>query len=277
MCEHFSVQAFKALQCELRPREGGRYESTLRSGQASGSGTGSSAGVILCSSAMSASAFERHQVRMYGKPMASLIHPGHPLMAAITDLIIEAHATKLKQGTVFVDPTDEGDTPKVMIMLDHAVRESPYGQDERQVASRRMQFVQIDAQGTVTSTGWAPHLDLEPLPEEDASLIQDILRQPWLCETLEQQALNYAAEKLARRKGQDASLFSADATRRAQIEHIAMQKVFEYERANGYTTEDVSAEKCGWDISSFKPGHPDRHIEVKGRAKGQSTITVIRN
>ncbi|MDZ7760883.1 MAG: DUF3883 domain-containing protein [Desulfovermiculus sp.] len=56
-----------------------------------------------------------------------------------------------------------------------------------------------------------------------------------------------------------------------------MQKVFEYERANGYTTEDVSAEKCGWDISSFKPGHPDRHIEVKGRAKGQSTITVIRN
>jgi hypothetical protein len=82
---------------------------------------------------------------------------------------------------------------------------------------------------------------------------------------------------LARRKGQDTSLFSADATRRAKIEHMAMQKVFEYERANGYTTKDVSAEKCGWDISAYKPGHPDRHIEVKGRAKGQGTITVTRN
>ena len=56
-----------------------------------------------------------------------------------------------------------------------------------------------------------------------------------------------------------------------------MQKVFEYERANGYTTKDVSAEKCGWDISAYKPGHPDRHIEVKGRAKGQGTITVTGN
>ncbi|MDZ7760882.1 MAG: hypothetical protein U5L00_11580 [Desulfovermiculus sp.] len=170
----FFMQAFKALQCELRPREGGRYEIRYVPGSIRERDRviGGRDPVLkryerIC--------FERHQVRMYGKPMASLIHPGHPLMAAITDLIIEAHATKLKQGTVFVDPTDEGDTPKVMIMLDHAVRESPYGQDERQVASRRMQFVQIDAQGTVTSTGWAPHLDLEPLPEEDASLIQDIL------------------------------------------------------------------------------------------------------
>ena len=56
-----------------------------------------------------------------------------------------------------------------------------------------------------------------------------------------------------------------------------MQKVFEYEHAHGYTTRDVSAEKCGWDISAYKQGHPDRHIEVKGRAKGQSTITVTRN
>ena len=56
-----------------------------------------------------------------------------------------------------------------------------------------------------------------------------------------------------------------------------MQKVFECEQANGYTTKNVSAEKCGWDISSYKSGHPDRHIEVKGRAKEQQTITVTRN
>ena len=322
--------------------------------------------------------FERDLIRLYGKPMASLIHPGHPLMSAITDLIIESHATKLKQGAVFLDPADESDTPKVIIMLDHAVRESSYGRDDRQVASRRMQFVAIDAQGRVTNAGWAPHLDLEPLSEEDTGLIQDILQESWLSETLEQQALDYAAEKLvpehyqeikeqrerqvqktlnavnerltkeiehwqdryfqlkdaleagqqprmqpenakrraeelrarleqrtkelmakrnvassspvavggalvipagllAKRKGQDTSLFSTHAARRRHIEHIAMQKVFEYEQASGYITKDVSAEKCGWDISAYKTGCPDRHIEVKGRAKGQNTITVTRN
>ena len=47
--------------------------------------------------------------------------------------------------------------------------------------------------------------------------------------------------------------------------------------------KDVGAEKCGWDITARPPANadrsikPDRHIEVKGRAKGQSTITVSRN
>jgi hypothetical protein len=30
--------------------------------------------------------------------MASLIHPGHPLMQSVTDLMLEQHRNKLKQG-----------------------------------------------------------------------------------------------------------------------------------------------------------------------------------
>ena len=50
----------------------------------------------------------------------------------------------------------------------------------------------------------------------------------------------------------------------------------------GHEVIDVSAQKCGWDITSI-PMHsdgripPSRHIEVKGRAKGQTTVTVTRN
>jgi len=45
---------------------------------------------------------------------------------------------------------------------------------------------------------------------------------------------------------------------------------------------DVSALNCGWDITSIPPAldgkMPEtRHIEVKGRSKGQSTISVTRN
>ena len=47
----------------------------------------------------------------------------------------------------------------------------------------------------------------------------------------------------------------------------------------GCRVVDVSAQKCGWDITSYPPAvdgkQPEaRHIEVKGRVKGASTVTI---
>ena len=76
--------------------------------------------------------------------------------------------------------------------------------------------------------------------------------------------------------------FCADAAARERIERLAMQAVIEAERALGHMVHDVSAEKCGWDITAIAHDLGDltgveRRIEVKGRAKGQSTITITRN
>ena len=76
--------------------------------------------------------------------------------------------------------------------------------------------------------------------------------------------------------------WTADAAARAQVEQIAMRAVMDAERALGHDVIDVSAEKCGWDVTSLPKAldgrlPPSRHIEVKGRAKGQATITVTRN
>ena len=86
---------------------------------------------------------------------------------------------------------------------------------------------------------------------------------------------------LAQCKGE--ATFTADVEARSRIEQIAMQAVMEVERSFGHDVWDVSAEKCGWDITARpKPDpdgsiKPDRHIEVKGRTKGQTTITISRN
>lgn len=74
--------------------------------------------------------------------------------------------------------------------------------------------------------------------------------------------------------------WSADAKARKRIEMLAMDAVIKAEEANGYRCFDVSAQNCGWDITSIPPkdsGLPDRHIEVKGRVAGQPTITVTHN
>jgi len=86
---------------------------------------------------------------------------------------------------------------------------------------------------------------------------------------------------LTERKGE--ATFSVDAESRKMIENIAMDAVIKTEQKLGNSIKDVSSEKCGWDITSRPPTEkdgsikPDRHIEVKGRSKGQSTITVSRN
>ena len=63
-----------------------------------------------------------------------------------------------------------------------------------------------------------------------------------------------------------------------------METVMETERGFGHEVKDVSAEKCGWDVTATIP-HTDptkpmknaRHIEVKGRVKGAPTVTLTRN
>jgi superfamily II DNA or RNA helicase len=380
----FFTEAFQNLNGEMRPREAGRYEvrhvpAAIRERDRV---IGESRTPVL--KKYERICFEKQLVRVHGKPMADLIHPGHPLMHATTDLILSAHRGKLKQGAVLVDPNDDGLEPKVLFMIDHCVREgiSEKESDKPHIASRRLQFVEIDSQGNAYHAGWAPHLDLQPIDDYDRKLVQDILDAPWINANLEGLALNHASQHLvpehyqevktrrerqadkvlaavnerlvkeinywsdryiklsddvaagkqprmqpemarrrvdelterlaqrkreleamknvvsstpvviggalvipqgllAQRKGE--TTFCADAEARSRIENVAMQAVMEIERGFGHEVKDVSAEKCGWDVTARPPANPDgsippdRHIEVKGRAKGQSTITVSRN
>lgn len=380
----FFTEAFQTLSGEMRQRESGRYEvrhvpAAIRERDRI---IGESRTPVL--KKYERICFEKQLIRVPGKPMADLIHPNHPLMAATTDLVLSAHRSKLKQGAVLVDPNDDGIEPKVLFMVDHSIREGEnQGSDGKPViASRRLQFVEIDQQGNTHHAGWAPHLDLQPVDDYDHKLVQDILNAPWITGNLEALALNHASQKLvpehyrevktrrerqadkvlaavnerlvkeinywsdryiklsddvaagkqprmqpemarrrvdelterlaqrkreletmknvvsstpvviggalvipqgllAMRKGE--TTFTADAQARARIEQVAMQAVIRNEESLGHTTKDVSAEKCGWDITARPPTLPDgslpqdRHIEVKGRAKGQEVITVSRN
>ena len=381
----FFNQAFQQLGGELRAREPGRWEISHvpaiireRDRQITGRDRRNLNPVLrkyerVC--------FEKQYVRLIervGAPMASLLHPGHPLMQSVTDLVLEQHRNTLKQGAVLIDPHDMGLIPRVTFIIDHSVKE---GNNPDRVVSRRMQFIEIDPQTNPSNAGWAPHLDLESPSETDQRLVEDMLRAPWITQNLEQVALGHASSQLvpehfdevrsrrerqvdktltavherlvkeinfwsdryikfkedldagkdvrlaldnvrrtideltARRETREKELlamrhvisatpvivggalvipagllaqrkgepgWSADAAARARVEQVAMQAVMDAERTLGNKVFDVSAQKCGWDVTSNPPAQdgklpPSRHIEVKGRAKGQTTITVSRN
>ena len=70
---------------------------------------------------------------------------------------------------------------------------------------------------------------------------------------------------------------------RQAIEYAGMKAVMDIERMLGYIPSDVSAKKCGYDVESEIPKDKQtgegclRFIEVKGRAKGATTVTVSKN
>ena len=374
----FFNEAFDRLGGKLREREAGRYEITYVP-----------VNLRECDRVIGVRepvlrkyervCFAKDLVRQERKPMAALLHPGHPLMQATLDVVLEKHRPCLKQGAVLVDPVDEGTEPRVLLVIDHGIRDGSSTQDR--LVSRRLHFVEWHPDGRVSNAGPAPYLDYSVLNATDRDLIEDILDADWLGADLETKAIAYAAqrlvpehlqevkgrrqsevdktlaavherlvkeinywstraiklqeevqagrqprmqpenarrraeeltERLARRQkelearrhvisntpqavggvlvipqgllaerkgeaGHTPDQFSADAEARSRIERLAMEAVMAAERALGNDPEDVSADKCGWDVTSRTPEHDLRFIEVKGRAEGAATVTITRN
>ena len=99
----FFTEAFQTLGGEMRNRESGRFEvrhvpASIRQRDRI---IGETRTPVLRK--YERICFEKQHVRQQGKPMADMIHPSHPLMHASTDLVLEAHRSKLKQGAVLDD------------------------------------------------------------------------------------------------------------------------------------------------------------------------------
>lgn len=385
----FFMKAFEALGGSIYAREGARFEITHvpsiiheRDRMIAGRNRRDIAPVLkryerVC--------FTKEAVQPADRPgltRAALLHPGHPLMLAMSDLLLEQHGNLLRQGAILVDPTDDGEEPHLLFLLTHEMKSG-----DGQVISKRLQFVRVAPDGGATFAGWAPHLDLEPITSADRALLTDILSASWIRGDQEQRALALAAATLVpehqaevvtrrvayvdkilaavherltkeiafwsdrwikltedqaagkdvrlnlenarrtiadlegrlenrrqelklirhvtsatpvvlggalvvpagllrRRRGepldQGGTTFSVDAAARRRIEHLAMEAVRRAEEARHCHVVNVSAAKCGWDLTSYPPAvdgkQPDsRHIEVKGRVKGATTVTVSRN
>ena len=62
-----------------------------------------------------------------------------------------------------------------------------------------------------------------------------------------------------------------------EAEAIAMEAAMEFERSQGWTPHDVSANNEGYDIRSISPDQIKRYIEVKGRSGGDGSVMLSEN
>ncbi len=144
--------------------------------------------------------FEKELVTLPGKPQAALICPGHPLLDAVIDHLLDQHRDLLKQGAILVDPHDDGESMRVLFYLEHTIQDASLDAAGRpRIVSRQLQFVELDEQGTSRPAGYAPFLDYRPLEEAEQALVEPLRALPWLKRDLEEQARIYAITELVPR------------------------------------------------------------------------------
>jgi hypothetical protein len=120
-----------------------------------------------------------------------MIHPGHPLMLAVSDIVLEQHSNLMRQGAILVNPSDEREEASLLFLITHEIKS---GDDT--VLSKRLQFIHVTPIGKACFAGWAPHLDYEPLPTTDRVLLTNLLQSDWIRADQEQKALAMAANAL---------------------------------------------------------------------------------
>ncbi len=192
----FFLEAFRQLGGTVHERESHRYEIThvpaIIRNRDRQIGTGQP--VLQRYERIT---FEKPLISLHGKPVASFVCPGHPLLDATIDILRERHRDLLKRGAVLVNPSDGGDGLRVLFYLEHAIQDARIGLDgNRRVISRRLQFVEIDGQGNARAAGYAPYLDYRPLHDDERELLAGTLEAPWLRADLEKQAMSYAIQQL---------------------------------------------------------------------------------
>jgi superfamily II DNA or RNA helicase len=135
--------------------------------------------------------FEREQVNVAGKPKAALVAPGHPLLDAAVDLVVERYSSLLKQGTVLVDGNDSGDEPRLLVALTQRITN---GHNPARTVSKRFDFVEIRRDGTAEPAGPAPYLDYRPPADDETPVLAGLLDDSWLARDPERAAISWAVE-----------------------------------------------------------------------------------
>lgn len=144
--------------------------------------------------------FHKGDVRLDGKPPAALVAPGHPLLDATIDLVLERHRDTLRQGAVLVDTSDLGTAPRILFYLEHSITDGRKDSNKNPLTiSRQLQFVEITRDGQLVAAGYAPYLDYTPATPEQLAAVQPLLDEPWLSQNLEQRALGFAIEQIVPR------------------------------------------------------------------------------
>ena len=195
--EAFFSEAFKSVGGKMRPREKGRYEITsvpfsVRNRDMQ---IGSGDPVLkryerVC--------FDKEYCNIAGSVPAALLAPGHPLLEATIDLILERNVDVLKRGAIFIDDSDFGTEERILFYIEDSVQDGtllPNG--AKRIISKNIHFIELKEDGKAINAGYAPYLDYRSATEDEVQAIKQYINQKtWLADNVEDKAVSYAVSEI---------------------------------------------------------------------------------
>ena len=143
--------------------------------------------------------FEKSLIYPQGETPAAFICPGHPLLDAVVNIVLEQHRNLLRRGAVLVDENDSTTQPRVLFYLEHSIQDASLTRSgEHRTISKRMLYVELDTAGNAYHPQYAPYLDYRPLTPDEPD-IEAIMSRPechWINPDIENAALEYAVTKV---------------------------------------------------------------------------------
>lgn len=190
----FFMEAFRHLGGRISEREPGRYEIAHVPADVRNRDRQIGIGVPILRRYERVT-FEKELTAPIGQPLAEFVTPGHPLLDATVDLILERYRELLKKGSLLIAAGDLSEEPRVLAYLEHSIQDARVNQDgSRRIVSKRLQFVEMTAEGQARLAGYAPYLDYRPPQEDEKRLIKPLLDATWLKDGLEERALDFAIQ-----------------------------------------------------------------------------------
>jgi len=143
--------------------------------------------------------FLKDRIALPGEPLAAFVCPGMPLLDAVIDLTLEKYTDLLKRGAILIDDKDLGTAPRIYFYLEHAIQDASQTRSgERRLISKRVLYIEMNAQNQTWHIHYAPYLDFRPLASDEPTP-EAILARPecaWITKELETIAQTYAVTKV---------------------------------------------------------------------------------
>lgn len=278
----FFAKAFEHVGGAMHPREHGRFEITHvpalireRDRQITGRNRRELAPVLkryerVC--------FTKDAVRPLDRPntpFAQMIHPGHPLMLAVSDLILEQHRNLMRQGAILVDPVDDSTEASLLFLITHEIKSG-----DGAVLSKRLQFVRVAPDGKASFAGWAPHLDYQPLALAERPLLAEMLASDWIRSDQEQRALELAATTIVPKHYDEVAtrrIAHVDKTLAAVYERLTKEIAYWSDRWLKLSDDRAAGLDVGPNIEKFQRTINDLEARLENRKKELQSMRHVTN
>ncbi len=189
--ESFFIDAFTLLGGTVARREAGRYQVTHVTADLRRRDRVIGRGDPVMKS-YERICFDKAYSTVEGKPPAALVAPGHSLLDAVVDVLLERHRDVLRRGAILVDEADESSNPRVLFSIESDITDGRLTKEgSRRVISKRVDYVEVDAEGNAATAGAAPYLDYRPLTDDEHAAATAMLERDWVTAELEDLATDH--------------------------------------------------------------------------------------